>query len=113
MVPDGFGVRVGSFAERSAFGEHGHAGVDFVGTDVERVKWPTVPLQHGFAVRVTGFGHGFHELFKAGEATDVLGRSAALTVDEARIIEFRIGGEDAFDLDEMAPVIAEIVGVDE
>lgn len=100
-------------AECATLGELGHAGADFVGADVGRVERATVPLEHGFAGRMSWLGHGVEELFEAREAANILGRRATFAINEPGVVDGRIGGEDALDRDAMPPVVAKIVDIDE
>lgn len=58
-------------------------------------------------------GHGIEELLKSRSATNVFGWSTTFAIDEPRVIDAGICGCDLFDLDAMAPVVPEIIGVGE
>jgi hypothetical protein len=51
-------------------------------------------------------GHSIEELLEAGNAADILGRGTAGAVNEAGIVECRIGGGDILDSYGMPPVVA-------
>jgi hypothetical protein len=56
---------------------------------------------------------GFEEFLKAGNSADILGRSTTGAVNEAGIVECRIGRGDILDGYGMPPIVAEVVGVRE
>jgi len=104
---------VGGFAGGAALCEGCHSRADIIRADVVGVEGTPVPLEHGFVLGMARLGHGFEKLLEPRWAADILGRCAALAVDEAGIINGRIGGQDCFDHDAVPPVIAKIIGVGE
>lgn len=60
---------------------------------------------------VLGIGDGVEAQFEAGDATDIVGWSAAGAVDVAGILGSRIGVGDCLDRDRVPPVVTEVVVV--
>ena len=58
-------------------------------------------------------GHSIEEFLEAGNAADILGRGTAGAVNEAGIVERRIGGGDILDAYQMPPIVAEVISVRE
>ena len=57
--------------------------------------------------------HGFQELHEAGDAADVLRGSAALAIDEGRVLNVGLAVANRFDDDVVPPVVSEVVHVEE
>src|SRR3546814_16828213 len=53
------------------------------------------------------------DLLKSWGSADVFGWSTSFAIDKPRVIDAGICGYDLFDLDAMAPVVPEIIGVGE
>lgn len=104
---------MGGFAGGAALGEGCHSRADIIRADVVGIEGTPVPLEHGFVFGMARLGHGVDKLLEPRWAADILGRCAALAIDEAGIISGRIGGQDCFDHDAVPPVIAKIIGVGE
>src|SRR3546814_5715779 len=58
-------------------------------------------------------GHGIEELLKSWGSADVFGWSTTFAIDKPWVIDAGICGYDLFDLDAMAPIVPEIIGVGE
>src|SRR3546814_1645626 len=58
-------------------------------------------------------GHGIEELLKYWGSADVFGWSTTFAIDKPWVIDAGICGYDLFDLDAMAPIVPEIIGVGE
>ena len=62
---------------------------------------------------VAGIGDDVEEVGIAVEAADILGRTGTPAVDAARIARRRVEGEEPLERDDVLPVVAEVVDVDE
>jgi hypothetical protein len=62
---------------------------------------------------VTGIGDGFKKGFEAGRAAAVLGRGAMLALDISRIFGSGFAILDRFERDDMLPVVAHVVGIEQ
>jgi len=58
-------------------------------------------------------GHSIEELLKSRGSADVFGWSTSFAIDEPRVIDAGNCGCDLFDIDAVAPVVSEIIGVGE
>lgn len=86
--------------------------VDLVG--IERFPVAAlVPFGGILVLGVTGIGGGFKEGFEAGRATAVLGLGAMLALDIARIFGSGFAILACFERDDMLPVVAHVVGIED
>src|SRR3546814_15398263 len=60
-----------------------------------------------------GVGYGVEEAFESGRTTAIFGRSAAFAIDISGILGFALPGLDLFDGDDMFPIVAHVVGIEE
>src|SRR3546814_13890486 len=60
-----------------------------------------------------GVGYGVEEAFESGRTTAIFGRSAAFAIDISGILGFALHGLDLFDGDDMFPIVAHVVGIEE
>src|SRR3546814_6605991 len=109
----GFSVGVGGSSLCPSLGELRHACVDLVGADIGGIEDAAIPLHHGRALGMARLGHGIVELLKSWGSADVFGWSTTFAIDKPWVIDAGICGYDLFDLDAMAPIVPEILGVGE
>jgi hypothetical protein len=64
-------------------------------------------------VFMVGIAPGFEELGITGHTADIFRRTCSGTIDAGRILAGWIGRDAAFELDQMAPVVAEVVQIEE
>ena len=72
-----------------------------------------MPLGDILVLGVTGIGDGVEEDLKAGRAAAVLGRGAMLALDIARIFGAGFAILERFERDDMLPVVAHVVGIED
>jgi len=108
---------LGGFSGGASFGDGADpefciAFVDFVRIEGFAIA-ALVPLGGILVLGVLGVGDGFKEGFEAGGAAAVIGRGAMLALDIARIFGSGFAIPDRFDGDDVLPVVAHVVGIEE
>ena len=86
--------------------------VDFVGIEEFAVAL-LVPVGHILVLGVTGIGDGFKEGFEAGRTAAVLGRGAMIALDISRIFGSGLAIFNRFERDDMLPVVAHVIGIEQ
>lgn len=92
-------------------GEHYGGGFEVIDRRDCGVEVGGRPLFDFFMALMAGVRDGDEELFVAGEPADIFGRAAARRGDQNRIGYGGIWIEEAVDLDDMLPVVAEVADV--
>ena len=88
-----------------------HAHVPLV--DIVVVEGLPIPGQHLFVLVVERIESRLEKPHEAGDASDILGRAAPLAGDERRIVDVGFPISNVLDEDVVAPVVAEVVDVEE
>ena len=104
MAHQGATTAVGDGGER-------HAYVPLV--DIVAGEGLPIPGQHLFMLVVERIEGRLEEPHEAGDAPDILGRAAPLAGDEGRVVDVGLPVSDLLDDDVVAPVVAEVVDVEE
>lgn len=92
-------------------GDLGEAELDELAVDFFGIVRTAIPVKHGAALGVSWGGDGLQEGLETRCSADVLGRTASGAFNETGIGCVLQGRLDAFDLNRVAPVVAEVVGV--
>ena len=86
-----------------------HADVALI--DIFGIEGSITPFEHLVVILVPGIGHGFQKRLETADAADIVGRCAAGSADEGRVVSLVFTLPDAVQDNVMPPVVAEIVDV--
>ena len=86
---------------------------DMALVDIFGIEGSAAPFQHAVVVLMPGIGQRLQELLEPAGAADILGRRAAGSAHEGRVVGVVITLSDGIEDDVMLPVVAEIVDVKE
>ena len=111
IAPGGNALTLGRRLARPFLRELGEFPGKPICTDVLGIEVISGPFAEFGVAFVLGIVDGLKELGVAPGATDVFGGTTSDGLDQARVNNIRLGGDEALDLDRVFPAIAKIVEV--